>query len=476
MNKRLFWTVLTAASFFLLFINGIILYFAPGDSVAYTESWQFFRLPKEVWKLDFIFLFLLFIVSTVFLLLSFKKQDLLNLIQFGESKIILKQKELWIAVGIIFIGFSLFGLEIPAVVKLARIEKSSNIVSSTDIPQESNDIAPAKKKKKKQKQQSGISGNQGISIGDMDLTLVAENFVDLNAKKILGKLNQNNIKASNINETLYEISDKNNGIALNEIYRIIAEGEEINRNVRNGKPVSERSLKEVGREIGIDQNKITQIFSANKVSFSGSMDQKIKEISQQNNISALDLYGLLNGKELTGAPANIMGGSPSNNGSAQQSIASLAKNMTVGQFVNKLKQSQPGLKVDKESVLGRLMAAKLTIPNENATLGEIAQSNSISTQKLLEIISGKNQEQQSSSIELKKMDGPQSAKTKRRHDILNASLDDLAVKNGKKPAQLIKTLNDAGVQATKDQSIQEIAKNNNKKPGEILKILKAARK
>lgn len=474
MNKRLFWTVLTAASFFLLFINGIILYFAPGDSVAYTESWQFFRLPKEVWKLDFIFLFLLFIVSTVFLLLSFKKQDLLNLIQFGESKIILKQKELWIAVGIIFIGFSLFGLEIPALVKLARIEKISNTVSSTDNIQESSDIAPLKKKK--HNKQSSISGNQAISIGDMDLTLVAENFVDLSAKKILGKLNQNNIKASNINETLYEISDNNNGIALNEIYRIIAEGEEINRSVRNGKPVSERSLKEVGREIGIDQTKIAQIFNANKVSFSGSMDQKIKEISQQNNISALDIYGLLNGKELTGAPANIMGGSPSNNGAAQKSIASLAKNMTVGQFVNKLKQSQPGLKVDKESVLGRLMAAKLTIPNENATLGEIAQSNSISTEELLNIISGKNQEEQTSSLELKKMDGPQSAKTKRRQEILNASLDDLAVKNGKKPELLVKTLNDAGIQATKNQSIQEIAKNNNKKPGEILKILKAARK
>jgi hypothetical protein len=461
-------------------ISGIIIYLAPVDSEAIQQGWNVLFLPKFVWKAQFVvstFLFFLFTIWFVFLV---NWKVIYQHIRKEFPGKIQNSKELWIALIIPFLIFMLTALELQPFRSIAKMDEmpvKSTPVLTEDLKQDAEEINVAEEKKKPDaKRVKSLT-----AIGDLSMELMAENYISLTAEQLLNKLKAKPLKIKGIQSTMYEVADDNN-MSVNQLYKIIAENEEINPKVRHGKPVSLRTVSEASREIGISTEQVFAFFDKEKLKHSGSIEETLKEIADNNNRQPMDLYAGLSGREMTRAASSQMNDQKSG-GLAQQS-----QSLTIDQIVEVIKRQQPESDVDKQKIIARLRMNQLKVSDPNATLGIIAKENNTSVDDIISVISSgkrktgnsamsggmKNSNPQNLEKSAEQLEQDKAAAKKRRQKLMNSSLTELAAIRKVKPSQMIAALRAKGIEATESESVHQIARRTGRKPGEVFRIVKSA--
>ncbi len=477
LNFKNFIAFSALVTFALVLISGIAVYLSPADSEALQIKWRLFSLPKSVWKAQFVISSFLFIIFTLWFILKVNWKKVFAHLQEDIPGKIQNSKELWLALAIPFIIFIITALEPAAIMSIARMDKQENSAIVEAEVQESRPTgaSPAATSAANKRTKAGDrKSNSLIAIGDLTVTLLADNYSSLTPEKALKKLQNNDIEVNSIDATLYEISDVNN-MALNEIYRIVASDEEVNPEIRNGKPVSLRTVYEISRELGISVDDIFKFFDGEQLSYTGDQSETLKEIADKGDRQSLDLYSGISGKKMTRASANQ---------SMSQNTANQSSSLTIAQLVELVKRQQPNSDVNKERIITRLNQNQIKIKNTNATLGAIASENNISVDKLLQIISTGNSEKPKAdqNLSTKKIEEPVAQKKdisnekSKRKELLNSTIKALAEKSNIKTSELLQALKDNGIEAKPNDTVDQISKKNNKRPAEIFKILRSARK
>jgi LysM repeat protein len=289
-------TSLTAGTTFsLVLISGLIIYLSPTDTEAAMENWNLFGLSKFIWKTQFIICFFLFLISVAAFAFQLKWDIIRQKIRSEFPGRLHNSRELWIAIAIPFLIFAFSATGIRPVLTIARMDKPveefSDLTKNHEMFEES-DVAKGNLSQPTSPESDvnkTKTSNREIATGDMTLEIVSENFVGLTPEKILDKLSGMEIKAEGTNSTMYEISEKNN-VPVNQLYKMIAEGEKMDPQIRHGKPVNARTLEETSREIGITIQDIQTIFRSNQIQSTGSMNETIGEIAEKNQLQSMELY------------------------------------------------------------------------------------------------------------------------------------------------------------------------------------------
>lgn len=249
---------------------------------------------------------------------------------------------------------------------------------------------------------------------------------------------------------------------------MVRKGEKLSK----GKPVSKRTLNEAIEEIEITREDALTIFARKKIQHTGNFNLTLEEIARENDLSAMDLYAILSGKEPPAPPTNRTRQEEKKPDSDYIKMIA-AKNLD--ELVEIIAKEQPGANVTKEIILKRLDENQIKLENDKQVLGQIAGQNKISVDDLMQIIHTGRRPSVPPVAGAKKLDGPPPHIKKgqdRARYLKQTSITKIATEYKLDEGGLLKALKDNGYEADKHQTPDDIAKAYNVVPGTIMKVLK----
>lgn len=451
------------ASFAFLFLSALTLYIAPIDEIARNNNWVLLGISKDSWKVQFVFSFILLLIFGILFLLKINYKSLSDFLKIEFPNKIYNSKELWIALILVFIIVSVSSLNIPLFRNIARVgtKDSAGEIEKTGTNEYANEAEKAY-----------YTDYSNVSMADLTLDLIARNYQMMTVDYLIEKLAADDISIPEGTPTLSEIAKANN-ISINDLVRMIAYEEALNPHKRIGRPVSKRTLSEAASEINITMQQAYDYLKNSGIAHSGNDNQTLKDIADFNDITAMDVYSIL-----TGVDKKIEKVDKRESKKNVDEFVKVAAKMDLSQLAKVISEQQPQAKVNGDILTKRLQDNDIKISDKNSTLEAIATDNNISLNELLKIIStGKRQNKSG----LGKLDGPPDFLKEKKANpkakkIGQLPLSKLAEKYNLKTNEIIKKLDDNGIDATIDQSVNEISKNNNKKPSDVIKLLKQLKK
>lgn len=383
-NLRNFFAFGLMASIAFLTLSAIINYFIPTDAIANVNNWSLFGIPKEAWRNQLIgTIILVFLFGVLYLV----KANFKPISEFKKIKLQNSNKEIWLAIIIVFLSFSISSLDF-------------NFSMNTQ--------------------------NKSLNYSKNELDLITDD------------------------ETVVTDSDKEESIG-------------------------KQTLSEVSEEIGITIDEAYNCFKKNKIIHSGNDDQSMSDIADVNELSSIDIYDVLNGKDIELPKQELKTNVPEK---GKSNFAAVAKDMNLATLAKVIIQQQPNAKISKESISERLRDNNIIIDNNFSTIGEIAKQNKVSIDDILKIISTGKLNKKSRTG---KLDGPpdfiKNQKDKpNTKKISQMPLSEIAIKYNLKAIEMVNILKENNIVATVNQSVEQIAKNNNQKPANIFEIIKSLKK
>lgn len=251
-------------SFLIIFITGIVLYFAPAGRVAHWVNWKLFGLSKEDWQAIHTVFSYLFAIASIFHLFSMNWKVFWSYLKNKTSGGINKKRELYLA--------SLFTV-IVIVGVLINIPPFSSVMQFgsylTDSWENVETEAP-------------VPHAERLTIPQL-----VEKLDGITTDQVMARLKNNQIKVNSLNETLEEIGGNNNMSPI-EIYKIITY-----------KPAKDMASTGIGRKpltqvatmLNKDIGSILLILEQNNIK--ATQEQNIKEIAQKNDMPAKNIFELI---------------------------------------------------------------------------------------------------------------------------------------------------------------------------------------
>ncbi len=450
------------ASFVFMFITGLVVYLSPTGNVESINSWLFFGMPIISWKTQFVFSFFFFLIFLVLLLISINWGVVKTYIQKEFPQKISGSKELWIALVVVFILLSISGLDLKVVQKLARV--SAPGITQTQSIASSDDAITVSEEK--------------VSLAEMKLSTLAGCYRGMSLQKAKEKIKQTGHKTPGADPILRKIADAND-ISINEIIKLVAKEEKLIPGRRPGIPISKRTLNEVIEEIGITKDDALTIFSKKNIQHTGDFDKSLKEISDENKILPVDLYTILNGDEpqlVVNEPPKQAQQAPPKSGPSEFEL--YAKDKTLDELSEIIKQQQPDAIVNKDVILERLSANKIKVNSDNETVGEIAKNNRTTIDDIFQIIAFGRRQPKPPVSGAQRVDGPPphiAEGQSRAKALVQTTMEKLAADYKLNEAELLEALKNNGFEATKDETVEDLAKKYNARAGAIVKVLRDER-
>lgn len=251
-------------SFVIIFITGIVMYIAPPGRIAHWVNWKLIGLTKEDWQAIHTIFSVIFVILSIFHLFSINWKVFLSYIKSKTSLGLNKKKELYLSsvfTVIIFTG------------TIFSIPPFSSVMNFGEYLTES---------------WENEDNNPPIPHAEL-LTLIelSEQLSNISIDKIVNKLNANNIKFNNTEETLTEIGVLNNMPPI-EIYNIITSK---SRTGMAGTGMGKKTLEEFAAENNKDINELLKLLEENNII--ANKDQTLKEVAAENDMAAKDVYEII---------------------------------------------------------------------------------------------------------------------------------------------------------------------------------------
>ena len=463
-KSRNFFAFGLMASFAFLLLSALVLYISPSDEIAGNSNWVLVGIPKDSWKVQFVFSFIFMIIFGILFLFKINRKSLSEFLKKEFPDRVYNSKEFWFAIVLVFILVSVSSLNIPVFKQIARIDAETYTLEESAKP--NTDFNKEKKEK------NNHADYSNVSIADLTLELIAQNYQLMTRDYLVEKLAGDDISIPDGDPTLSEIAKANN-ISINDLVGMIAYEEAINPKRKNGKVVSKRTLSEAANEINITMEQAYNYLKNSGIAHSGDDDQTLKDIAEVNNLSAMDVYSIL-----TGVDKKLNKVEKHRSPKEINEFVEVAKKMNLSELAEVIAKQQPEAKVSTEIITKRLKDNDIKIANSNSTLQKIAEDNNVSVNELLKIISSGKRKSKSG---IGKLDGPpdflKDKKNKSKaKKIGQLPISKLAEKYNLKTNDIINVLKTNGIDASKGESVNQISKNNNKTPAQVFKILKQLKK
>ncbi|MCX6256632.1 MAG: hypothetical protein NTW49_01820 [Bacteroidia bacterium] len=275
------------------------------------------------------------------------------------------------------------------------------------------------------------------------------------------------------------------------------------------KDTSNLKLSDAASRFGLSPAQVT-----GKLQFKGIIvkgeDPTLLEIARGNNLTIGKVYDVIARGETTvaggsdtlkGKELNQGQGNPGEVDAVVAAFAEKASHMTLNDLLALINKRQK-LNITINDMVKRLEDNFVLVKSHDQTIGDIASSNKLKVQEVLNVISTGNKDkllkpgqgmtqntgntgignqnniQTNSRPQDNKADQQdQNAGGRTRRagkSIADKSLNDLAVERNLNIDVMIRALKNEGITADKSQTIEQIAKRNNRKPQEITGILKKA--
>ncbi len=262
MKKKFSLKVFTSFNLFLIFvvitITGIVLYFTPPGRVANWINWTFLGLTKTQWQAIHTIFSFAFIAFSIIHLFFVNWKSFFAYIKKKSENSFNRTKELYLSliISLIFFFGTLYNL--PPFVTI--MDFGEYLTESWETEEEAPPIPHTEK----------------LSINELANQL--ENF---SKETILRKLESNQIKFKNENQTLSEIGLLNNK-SPEELYKLIT-----TKN-KSGSGLGRKTLKELAELNKINLKELLQNLKNNKIE--ATPESLLKEIAEKNNITPFEFY------------------------------------------------------------------------------------------------------------------------------------------------------------------------------------------
>lgn len=254
-------------AFVIIFLTGIVLYFAPAGRVSNWINWKILGLTKEKWQAIHTIFSFIFAILSIFHLFTLNWRTFLAYLKNKAAKGLNKKREFYIATVLTFFVF--IGV-------INTIPPFSSVM----------DFGTFLREKWEDKETIAPIPHAEL----LTLVELAQKLDSIPVESIVKKLESNKIKFDGINETLSSIGAKNNMPPI-DIYNIIAKKSSVEK---IGSGIGRKSLEEFAKENNLDIDNVMTILKDNKIK--GDKSQTLKDIAAQNDMAPKDIYELIKPK------------------------------------------------------------------------------------------------------------------------------------------------------------------------------------
>lgn len=251
-------------SFIIIFITGIVLYLAPAGRVSNWINWKLFGITKESWQAIHTIFAFSFAILSIFHLFTINWKLFWNYLKSKTANGVNKKREFYISTALtalIFMGVIFTIPPFSSIMDFGETLKES---------WESTETAPP------------IPHAELLTLNEL-----AEKLDSISIDRITNKLELNKIKFDGPNETLSEISLKNN-IPPIDIYNIITKKSPAGL---VGSGIGRKTLEEFVKENNLDINQVMNILKDNNIKV--QKDQTLKDIAAENDMAPKDIFDMI---------------------------------------------------------------------------------------------------------------------------------------------------------------------------------------
>ncbi len=272
MKKKFSWRAFISfglfVSFFIIFITGVLLYLAPAGRVAHWVNWKIIGLDKNQWQALHTIFSYVFVILSVFHLFSINWKAFWSYIRSKTSEGLNRSRELYASLALML--FILFGT-LWNMVPFSTVMDFGEYL--TEMWEETIDNPPVPHAEK--------------------LTLVELSYQleDFDVDKIVARLQNNNIHFDSVTQTLEDIG-RLNEIPPADIYNLIVKS---SLGGMAGSGMGLKSLETFAADESLNVD--TLLLKLRAHDLKAQADQSLKEIANENDMPAKDIYNLLMGEK-----------------------------------------------------------------------------------------------------------------------------------------------------------------------------------
>ncbi len=264
---RVFISIALVYTFIIIFLTGIVLYFAPAGRVSNWVNWKFLGITKEQWQAIHTNFSFLFAILSIFHLFVINWRTFWTYLKSKTSIGLNKKREFLIStIATIFI---IFGV-------MFSVPPFSSVMSFGEFLKESWD---------EENISAPIPHAELLTLNEL-----ANQLDSIPVEKIVKKLEANNIKFTNTTQNLSEIGALN-GMSPAEIYELITKKSIYNT---TSVGIGKKSLEAVAKENNLDLEVVLKILEENQIQ--ATKDQTLKEIGEKYNKAPKDIFELFDPK------------------------------------------------------------------------------------------------------------------------------------------------------------------------------------
>lgn len=252
-------------SFVIIFLTGIVLYFAPAGRVSNWVNWKFLGLKKENWQAIHTIFSFSFAILSIFHLFTINWKAFWSYLKSRTSQGLNKKNEFFastILTVLFFLGVIFTIPPFSSIMDFGGYLKES---------WENTETAPP------------IPHAELLTLNELAVRLDS-----ISIETITNKLNSNKIKFDGPNQTLADIGLKNNMPPI-DIYNIITKKGPTGK---VGSGIGRKSLEEFVKENNLDIEKVMKVLMDNNIK--AQKDQTLKAIADQNDMVPKDIFYLIN--------------------------------------------------------------------------------------------------------------------------------------------------------------------------------------
>jgi len=254
-------------SFIIIFLTGIVLYFAPAGRVSNWINWKFIGITKENWQAIHTIFAFSFAILSIFHLFTINWRTFWNYLKSKSSTGLNKKKEFYLSTILTVLVF--FGV-IYTIPPFSSIMDFGGYLKES---WESTETAPP------------IPHAELLTLNEL-----AEKLDSTSINKITNKLEANKIKFDGPNQTLSEIGLMNSMPPI-DIYNIITTKSQTEK---AGSGIGRKSLEQFAKDNDLDINQVLKILEENNIK--AQKDQTLKDIADQNEMAPKDIFDLIKAK------------------------------------------------------------------------------------------------------------------------------------------------------------------------------------
>ena len=251
-------------TFIIIFLTGIVLYLSPAGRIAHWVNWKLLGFSKEQWQAIHTVFSYLFVILSIFHLFTVNWKAFWSYLKSKSKQGINKKREFWFSSIFTIVIFFIVIFSLPPfsyVMDLGTYLTDSWETEMNEPPIPHAELLTLNE----------LSEQMGISETDSLLNILRKNDIVFNSAE----------------ETLTDIGIAND-MSPNAIYNIIQE----TRNLKmTGTGIGRKTLEEFASENDKDISELIQLL--NKSNIRAKSDQTIKDIAEENDMAAKDVYDLI---------------------------------------------------------------------------------------------------------------------------------------------------------------------------------------